>query len=77
MLAQLLEWLTTYTFPSESKFENLSYAARVCRNAVRRTMQHGTTSAVWFATIHTDAAVQLGRIAANQPTWGSVHSSVR
>ena len=62
---QLLEWLTTYTFPSEAKFNDPKYAARICRNAVGRTMRHGTTSCVWFATIHTDAAVQLGRIAAN------------
>ena len=61
---QLLDWLTTYTFPSEAKWSDLQHAARVCHNAVRRTLRHGTTSCLWFATIHTDAAVQLGRIAA-------------
>jgi len=62
---QLLDWLQKYTFPSETKFSSLEYAARVCHTAVRRTLLHGTTSCIWFATIHTDAAVQLGRIAAN------------
>ena len=62
---QLLDWLQKYTFPSEAKFSSLEYAAHVCHTAVRRTLLHGTTSCIWFATIHTDAAVQLGRIAAN------------
>ena len=35
---QLLEWLTTYTFPAEQGFANLSHAARICRAAVRRTL---------------------------------------
>lgn len=56
---QLLEWLTTYTFPSEAKFSSLQHAARICRTAVSRTLRAGTTSCVWFATIHTDAAVQV------------------
>ena len=60
---QLLEWLTTYTFPAEQGFANLSHAARICRAAVRRTLYAGTTSCVYFATIHTEAALQLGRIA--------------
>ena len=60
---QLLEWLTKYTFPTEAAFDSLSFAAKVCRNAVSRTLRNGTTSCLYFATIHTDAAVQLGRIA--------------
>ena len=60
---QLLEWLQTYTFPSEAKFADLKYAASVCGNAVRRTLQAGTTSCVYFGTLHTDAAVLLGRTA--------------
>ena len=56
----LLEWLKTYTFPSEAKFADLGFAARVCHSAVARTLLHGTTSCMYFATIHTDAAVQPG-----------------
>ena len=41
---QLLDWLTTYTFPSEAKWSDLQHAARVCHNAVRRTLRHGTTT---------------------------------
>jgi len=60
---QLLDWLNKYTFPSEAKFKDAAFAARVCRNAVARTLRNGTTSCMYFATIHTDAALQLGRIA--------------
>ncbi|EOD24905.1 hypothetical protein EMIHUDRAFT_469266 [Emiliania huxleyi CCMP1516] len=60
---QLLDWLNKYTFPSEAKFKDSAFAARVCRNAVARTLRNGTTSCMYFATIHTDAALQLGRIA--------------
>ena len=60
---QLLEWLETYTFPSEAKFADLAYAAKVCENAVRRTLLAGTTSCVYFGTLHTDAAVLLGQTA--------------
>ena len=62
---QLLDWLETYTFPAETKFKDAAFASRVCHAAVSRTLRHGTTSCVWFSTIHTDAAVQLGRIAAH------------
>ena len=61
---QLLEWLETYTFPSEAKFADLAYAAKVCENAVRRTLLSGTTSCVYFGTLHADAAVLLGQTAA-------------
>jgi guanine deaminase len=60
---QLLEWLETYTFPSEAKFKDLRYAETVCRNAVRRTLTSGSTSCVYFGTLHTDAAVLLGHTA--------------
>lgn len=60
---QLLEWLETYTFPSEAKFTDLNYAANVCGNAVKRTLLAGSTSCVYFGTLHTDAAVLLGETA--------------
>ena len=63
---ELLDWLETYTFPSEAKFKDLDYAAKVCRNAVRRTLHSGSTSCVYFGTIHTDAATLLGTVAAQQ-----------
>jgi guanine deaminase len=60
---QLLQWLETYTFPNEAQWKDAQHAKRVATNAVRRTLANGTTSAVWFATIHTDAALLLAEIA--------------
>ncbi|CAH0484406.1 unnamed protein product [Peronospora farinosa] len=51
----LLEWLETYTFPYESKFQNLEYARAVYDKAVRRHVNNGTTTCSYFATVHLDA----------------------
>ncbi|KAF7667887.1 hypothetical protein LDENG_00042290 [Lucifuga dentata] len=59
----LLEWLNTYTFPVESGFKDLEFACRVYTQVVKRTMKTGTTTACYFATIHTDASLLLGQIA--------------
>ncbi|KUF87190.1 hypothetical protein AM588_10001437 [Phytophthora nicotianae] len=40
----LLQWLETYTFPYESKFQNLGYAKAVYEKAVRRHLNNGTTT---------------------------------
>ena len=57
-----MEWLNKYTFPAESKFKDLEYAASVCRNAVRRTLENGTTTCMYFSTIHREASVLLAAI---------------
>uniref|UniRef100_A0A147AAI8 Guanine deaminase n=1 Tax=Fundulus heteroclitus TaxID=8078 RepID=A0A147AAI8_FUNHE len=59
----LLQWLNTYTFPVESRFKDLEFAKQVYTQVVKRTLRNGTTTACYFATIHTDASLQLGRIA--------------
>ena len=53
------------------------HTAAVCANAVRRTLAHGSTSAVYFGTIHTDAALLLGKVAAGagQNPWRTSSSS--
>ncbi|XP_040897984.1 guanine deaminase [Toxotes jaculatrix] len=59
----LLQWLNTYTFPVESRFKDLEFAKRVYTQVVKRTLRNGTTTACYFATIHTDASLLLGQIA--------------
>ncbi|KAM3867575.1 guanine deaminase [Diretmus argenteus] len=59
----LLQWLNTYTFPVESHFKDLEFAHRVYTQVVKRTLRNGTTTACYFATIHTDASLLLGQIA--------------
>ncbi|XP_058493115.1 guanine deaminase [Solea solea] len=59
----LLQWLSTYTFPVESRFKDLEFAKKVYTQVVKRTLRNGTTTACYFATIHTDASLLLGQIA--------------
>ncbi|XP_012685834.2 guanine deaminase [Clupea harengus] len=59
----LLQWLNTYTFPVEAKYKDLTFADNVYNKVVRRTLMNGTTTACYFATIHTDASLLLGEIA--------------
>ncbi|KTF98746.1 hypothetical protein cypCar_00014731 [Cyprinus carpio] len=59
----LLEWLNTYTFPVEAKYKDLDFANNVYTKVVRRTLKNGTTTACYFATIHTDASLLLGELA--------------
>ncbi|KAI2664759.1 Guanine deaminase [Labeo rohita] len=59
----LLEWLNTYTFPVEAKYKDLDFANDVYTKVVKRTLKNGTTTACYFATIHTDASLLLGELA--------------
>jgi len=52
---ELIPWLETYTFPEEAKFKDISYATKVYKEFVNELYNEGTTRAVIFATIHTDA----------------------
>ncbi|NWX88099.1 GUAD deaminase, partial [Nothoprocta pentlandii] len=58
----LLQWLTTYTFPTEAKFKDKDFAEEVYTRVVRRTLKNGTTTACYFATIHTDTSLLLAEI---------------
>ncbi|XP_056274023.1 guanine deaminase-like [Pseudoliparis swirei] len=61
----LLQWLETYTFPVESHFKDLQFAHKVYSQVVKRTLRNGTTTACYFASLHTDASLLLGQIANN------------
>ncbi|PSN46075.1 Guanine deaminase [Blattella germanica] len=56
---QLLDWLTTYTFPLEKKYADLNYATKVYEAIVKRTLANGTTTATYFATIHKESSEVL------------------
>lgn len=49
---QLLEWLTTYTFPVESQFADAEYAREIAQFFVNQLISHGTTTALVFCTLH-------------------------
>ncbi|XP_055128231.1 guanine deaminase isoform X3 [Symphalangus syndactylus] len=58
----LLEWLTKYTFSAEHRFQNIDFAEEVYTRVVRRTLKNGTTTACYFATVHTDSSLLLAEI---------------
>lgn len=57
----LYDWLQDYTFPLEAKFADNSFAQPMYRSAVATLLANGTTSAVYFATIHNEASITLAK----------------
>lgn len=49
--AQLLTWLNTYTFPTESEFQNPAYANKIANFFLDQMVDNGTTTALVFATV--------------------------
>ena len=49
---QLLEWLETYTFPTEKKFEDTHYARAIAERFLNELLRAGTTTALVFGTVH-------------------------
>ncbi len=56
---QLLEWLETYTFPTEARFADADWAADQSQLFLDLLLAHGTTSALVFSTSHKVAAEAL------------------
>lgn len=55
----LEDWLFRYTFPLEARYDDLAFATEVYDALVRRLLANGTTTAVYFATIHGPASLRL------------------
>lgn len=60
--APLEVWLQRYTFPLESRYADLSFAREVYFALVETLLANGTTTAVYFATIHLEASLALAEI---------------
>jgi guanine deaminase len=56
---ELLDWLGRYTYPEESKFAQLDYAAKAYNTFANAIKHSATTRACIFATLHTPATVYL------------------
>ncbi|MDJ1006310.1 MAG: amidohydrolase family protein [Paracoccaceae bacterium] len=54
----LEDWLDTYTFPLEARYADTAFARRVYEALIDRLLAWGTTTAVYFATLH-DAATKV------------------
>lgn len=56
---QLIDWLNTYTFAEEAKYQNLEYAEKAYEIFVQDLKESATARACIFGTIHTDATLLL------------------
>ncbi len=55
----LEEWLFAYTFPLEAKYSDLSFAIDVWDSMVPRLLANGTTTAVYYGSVHGPATTAL------------------
>jgi guanine deaminase len=55
----LEEWLFAHTFPLEARFADLGFAERVWESMVPSLLAAGTTTAVYYASIHEPATTAL------------------
>jgi guanine deaminase len=55
-------WLQKYTFPLEARYVDVEFARRIYRTLVADLLSLGTTTALYFATIHQDATRALADI---------------
>ena len=75
------KWLFEYTFPLEAKYADEGFARDVWNRMVPTLLRHGTTTAVYYSSIHTEATTLLaeacidfgqrafvGRVAMDHPT---------
>jgi len=53
--SQLLDWLDTYTFPTETKFCDSAYARDIAERFLDELLRAGTTTALVFGTVHKES----------------------
>ncbi len=56
---QLLEWLNTYTFPTELQFKDKAYADQIAQFFVQELLKNGTTTALVFCSVHAESVDAL------------------
>ncbi len=56
---RLIDWLNTYTFPEEMRFEDQDYAETIAARYLDLTTAHGTTTVCSFTTTHPGSAEAL------------------
>ncbi|MEI7744222.1 MAG: amidohydrolase family protein [Chloroflexota bacterium] len=61
----LERWLFEYTFPLEARFSDLGFARPIWADLVDGLLAHGTTTAVYYATVDTAATTALAAAAAS------------
>ena len=59
----LLDWLNRFTFPEEHRYASAPHARAAAEAFLDRLVQHGTTAAVVFSTVHRSATETLFAVA--------------
>ncbi len=57
--AELLDWLNDYTFPEETRYSDPALCATMAARFLDRLTEHGTTTAVAYASVHATSAEAL------------------
>lgn len=68
----LNKWLDECTFPLEAKYQDKEFAQNVYQDLVTNLLARGTTTVLYFATVHLEASLTLARICAEQGQRGLV-----
>ena len=61
----LEEWLFAHTFPLEAKFADAEFAGSVWNHMVPSLLSHGTTTAVYYASVHEESTARLAAACAD------------
>lgn len=64
--AELLDWLNTYTFPTEQKFGDKEYARKIAQFFLKQLLLQGTTTALVFGSVHKESIEVFFEEAQNQ-----------
>ncbi len=57
-----MAWLEDYTFPREARHHDLSLARREYSKLLQRLISNGTTTALYFATLHLEPTQLLAQL---------------
>ncbi len=60
---QLLDWLEQYTFPTELQYADKAYASERAHEVLDLLLSHGTTTALFFCTVHPQSVTALFEVA--------------
>jgi guanine deaminase len=55
----LEDWLERYTFPLEARYDDIDFAESVYESLIGSMVANGTTTAMYYATIHLEATQRL------------------
>jgi guanine deaminase len=68
----LFDWLEKYTFPTERSFDNPKIAQELYSRVIKDTLNHGTTTALYFGTLHLESSKLFSDIVENYGQRGFI-----